>query len=65
MNARTLPPAEWKRVRRLLESGDIAEQLQLIKQLEKEDIEPVLPLLKQYLRAPEKARWRKRCSFAC
>ncbi|OKO97165.1 TPR repeat protein [Geobacillus proteiniphilus] len=59
MNARTLPPAEWKRVRRLLESGDIAEQLQLIKQLEKEDIEPVLPLLKQYLRAPEKSPMAK------
>ncbi|NNU83182.1 tetratricopeptide repeat protein [Geobacillus sp. BMUD] len=59
MNARTLPPAEWKQVKRLLESGDIAEQLQLIKQLEKEDITPVLPLLKQYLCTPEKSPMAK------
>lgn len=56
MNVRPLPPAEWKRVKRLLESEDIAEQMQLIKQLEKEDIAPVLSLLSQYLSEPKKAR---------
>ncbi|OQP06358.1 hydrolase [Geobacillus sp. 46C-IIa] len=59
MNARPLPPAEWKRVKRLLESEDIAEQMQLIKQLEKEDIAPVLSLLKQYLREPKKSPMAK------
>ncbi|AMX82713.1 hydrolase [Geobacillus subterraneus] len=59
MNARPLPPAEWKRVKRLLESDDIAEQMQLIKQLEKEDIAPVLSLLKQYLREPKKSPMAK------
>ncbi|ABO67928.1 MULTISPECIES: tetratricopeptide repeat protein [Geobacillus] len=55
MNVRPLPPAEWKRVKRLLESEDIAEQMQLIKQLEKEDIAPVLSLLSQYLSEPKKS----------
>ncbi|MGZ0086599.1 tetratricopeptide repeat protein [Caldibacillus thermoamylovorans] len=59
MNARALPSAEWKRVTRLLESGDIAEQLHIIKQLEKEEITPVLPLLKQYLGAAEKSPMAK------
>jgi len=59
MNARPLPPAEWGRVKRLLESKDIAEQMQIIKQLEKEDITPVLSLLKQYLREPKKSPMAK------
>ncbi|WJP99721.1 tetratricopeptide repeat protein [Geobacillus stearothermophilus] len=59
MSARPLPPAEWKQAKRLLESGDIAEQMQLIKQLEKEEISPVLPLLKQYLREPDKSPMAK------
>jgi tetratricopeptide (TPR) repeat protein len=49
MNKRPLPPAEQEKVQRLFESNDIAEHMHVIKQLEKEDIAPVLPLLKQYL----------------
>ncbi|KYD15235.1 hypothetical protein B4119_3010 [Parageobacillus caldoxylosilyticus] len=49
MNKRPLPPAEQAKVQRLLESSDITEHMHVIRQLEKEDIVPVLPQLKQYL----------------
>jgi Tfp pilus assembly protein PilF len=49
MNKRPLPSAEPAKVERLLKSNDITKHMQVIRQLEKEDIAPVLPLLKQYL----------------
>jgi Tfp pilus assembly protein PilF len=49
MNNPPLPPAKQENVQRLLESSDTTEHMRVIKQLEKEDIAPVLPLLKQYL----------------
>lgn len=49
MSQRPLPAFDDQKIRRLLESNNVADQLQAIKQLEHEPIIPFLPLVKQYL----------------
>jgi tetratricopeptide (TPR) repeat protein len=49
MNNHTLPLAEQDSIQQLFASNDITEHMKVIKQLESEDIVPVLSILKQYL----------------
>lgn len=49
MAERRLPSAEQDGVQQLLSSSDITEHMRVIKQLENEDITPILFILKQYL----------------
>lgn len=49
MNKPSLPLAEQDSIQQLFASNDITEHMKVIKQLENEDIVPVLSTLKQYL----------------